>query len=261
MASNLSDGFAIYPIVEEEEAIGVAAGVYAELLTRMPFVPSLFKSFALCPAYLVLAYEQSAGVLDGDALGTAGQELAASVREAVLPPGQEQVRQTLAQFVGPLGRMLLLASGLLLALQGELEAPPAPGQAPPARPVEPDQPAPSQWDAPSPALYGQIRAAMDTPIVNTIWRQLAAQGHLEQAWSALGPQVATSRAAADELQARAGEAARDLPWTVAASRDALSAGGVGDAAPGMNAVLDAYVKTLPRLLVLASSSAPDRSER
>jgi hypothetical protein len=118
MASNLSDGFAIYPMVEEGEATGVVAGVYAELLTRMPFVPSLFKSFALCPAYLVLAYEQSAGVLDGDALTRAGQELGGSVREVVQPPEQEEVRQTLGPFTGPLGRMLLLASGLLLRPAG-----------------------------------------------------------------------------------------------------------------------------------------------
>lgn len=48
-----------------------------------------------------------------------------------------------------------------------------------------------------------------------------------------------------------------------ASRDALVAAGIGDAAPGMAAVLDAYVKTLPRLLVLASSSTdehPDHQE-
>jgi hypothetical protein len=260
MASNLSDGFAIYPMVEEDEATGVVAGVYAELLTRMPFVPSLFKSFALCPAYLVLAYEQSTGVLDGDALPSAGQQLGASVREVVQPPDQEDVRQSLAQFVGPLGRMLLLSGGLLLALQGELDAPSAPGQAPPARPVEPEQPAPSQWDAPSPELYGQIRGALDTPIVNTIWRQLAGKGQLERAWAVLAPQVQASRAAADDLQARALDAARELPWTVVASRDALSAAGVGDAAAGLTAVLDAYVKTLPRLLVLASSSAPDNAE-
>ena len=116
MASRLSDGFAIYPMVEEGEATGVVAGVYAALLTRMPFVPSLFKSFALCPAYLVLAYEQSEGVLDGDALKDSGQELGATVREVVRPPEQQAVRETLAQFVEPLGRMLLLSSGLLLAL-------------------------------------------------------------------------------------------------------------------------------------------------
>jgi len=58
MGSNLDDGFAIYPMVEEAEATGVVAAVYAELLRRMPFVPSLFKSLAVCPPYLVLAYEQ-----------------------------------------------------------------------------------------------------------------------------------------------------------------------------------------------------------
>jgi len=263
MASNLGDGFAIYPMVEEGEATGAVAGVYAQLLTRMPFVPSLFKSFALCPQYLVLAYEQSAGVLDGNELKTSGQELGASVRDVVQPPEQEQVRQTLAAFVGPLGRMLLLSSGLLLALHGELDAPPAPGAAPAGRPVEPGQPAPSQWDAPAPALYGALRAALDTPLVNTIWRKLAAEGQLEQAWSALEPQVASSRSAADALQDRSLTAARSLPWTVVASRDALVAAGIGDAAPGMAAVLDAYVKTLPRLLVLASSSTaehPDHQE-
>jgi hypothetical protein len=263
MASNLSEGFAIYPMVEEGEATGAVAGVYAELLTRMPFVPSLFKSFALCPRYLVLAYEQSAGVLDGDELKASGQELAASVQDVVQPPEQEQVRQTLATFVGPLGRMLLLSSGLLLAIEGELDGPPAPGAAPAARPVEPDQPAPSQWEAPAPALYGALRAALDTPMVNTIWRTLAALGQLEQAWSALEPQVGSSRPAADALQERSLEIARGLPWTVVASRDALVAAGIGDAAPGMAAVLDAYVKTLPRLLVLASSSAaehPDHQE-
>jgi hypothetical protein len=260
MASNLRDGFAIYPMVEEGEATGVVAGVYAELLTRMPFVPSLFKSFALSPGYLVLAYEQSAGVLDGAALQRSGQELAASVRDVVQPPAEQEVQQALDTFVGPLGRMLLLSSGLLLALEGGLDAPPAPGNAPATRPVEPDAPAPAQWDAPSPALYGEIRAALETPVVNTIWRQLAAKGQLEQAWSALRPQVRSSRVAADDLQSRALDAARDLPWTVVASREALDAAGIADAMPGMTAVLDAYVKTLPRLLVLASSSARHASE-
>jgi hypothetical protein len=42
---------------------------------------------------------------------------------------------------------------------------------------------------------------------------------------------ATGRAAADDLQSRAVDVARDLPWTVVASREALSAAGVGEAAP------------------------------
>ena len=255
MAAHLEDPFAIYPMVEEAEATGVVAGVYAELLTRMPFVPSLYKSFAVCPAYLVLAYEQSAPLLDGDELPAAGAALGESVRGAVTPPDAAEVRETLAQFVGPLGRMLLLSAGLLLALQDELDAPPAPGQAPPARAVEPEQPAPSQWEAPSAELYGRIRADLRTPLINTIWRKLAAEDHLEAAWQALQPQVEASRPVADDLQRRAVQQARDLPWSVVASPEALERAGIADARPGLAAVLDAYVKTLPRLLVLASSSS------
>jgi hypothetical protein len=106
-------------------------------------------------------------------------------------------------------------------------------------------------------LYGEIRAALETPLINTIWRQLAAQGQLGDAWTALEPQIGSSREAADALQQRAFEAARSLPWSVAATPAALADAGIPDALPGMAAILDAYVKTLPRLLVLASSSSTE----
>jgi len=255
MGSNLDDGFAIYPMVEEAEATGVVAGVYAELLQRMPFVPSLFKSLAVCPPYLVLAYEQCESVLDSDALTQRADHLGASVRNTVTPPAQPEVRAALARFVGPLSRMLLLSGGLLLALRGELDAPAAPGRVPPAQTARPDGPAPSQWDAAAPELYGQIRAALDTPLINSIWRQLAAEGQLGVAWSVLAPQVVGSRPAADALQRAALDAARALPWSLAAGPAALSAAGVPDAVPGLAAILDAYVKTLPRVLALTASSA------
>jgi hypothetical protein len=255
MASNLSDGFAIYPMVEEAEATGAVAGLYAQLLTRMPFVPSLFKSFAVCPPYLVLAYEQAAGVLDGHELTQAGQDLEASVRHVVQPPEQGAGPPGARHVRGPARPDAAAVPGLLLALDGELEAPPVPGEAPPARPVKPDEPPSSQWDAPAPALYGAIRAALDTPVINTIWRQLAGAGQLEQAWAVLGPQTAPSRPAADELQDRALEIARRLSWTVVADGVTLDGSGIRDGVPRMTAVLDAYVKTLPRVLVLASSSA------
>jgi hypothetical protein len=255
MGSNLDDGFAIYPMVEEAEATGVVAGVYAELLRRMPFVPSLFKSLAVCPPYLVLAYEQCATVLDSDALTQRSDHLSASVHDIATPPEQPEVRAALARFVGPLSRMLLLSGGLLLALRGELDTPAAPGNTPPAQTPRPDNPAPSQWDAAAPELYGQIRAALETPLINSIWRQLAADGQLGMAWSALAPQVAGSRAAADTLQRAALDAAVELPWSVAANPAALRAAGIPDAVPGLATILDAYIKTLPRVLVLTSSSA------
>jgi hypothetical protein len=256
MGSDLTNRFAIYPMTEESEATGVVAGVYAQLLASLPFVPSLFKSLALCPSYLVLAHEQASSVMQNDRFQAAAKELSDSVRDVSAPPGDAQVRQTLSQFVAPLGRMLLLSSGLLLALDGRLDVAAAPGSAPAPQPLEPERQQPSQWQAPAQTLYGEIRAALQTPVVNTIWRTLAGKGQLEAAWRALGPQVASTREAADELQRAGMQAAVHVPWTVGATPAALQRAGVADAAPGIAAVLDAYVKTLPRVLVLAGSSAP-----
>lgn len=254
MGTDAGAGFVAYPMVGEDDATGVVAAVYAALLEEMPFVPSLFKSLALCPGYLVLAHEQSAPVLSNASFDSSAQQLVSSVREVTRPPDDADVRAGLAEFAGPLSRMLLLSAGLRLALDGELDLPSAPGDAPATRPVEPRNPAPSPSDAPAPQLYGEIRAALETPIVNSIWRSLAGRDLLEPAWAALGPQVAAGRPAADDLQARAPEAARGLPWRVAATPAALEQAGLGDARPGMTRVLDAYLTTLPRVLVLVASS-------
>jgi hypothetical protein len=247
-------GFVGYPMVEEADATGRVGAVYADLLESMPFVPSLFKSLALCPGYLVLAHEQAAGVLSHPSFADAARDLVSSVRDAARAPADGDVRGALAEFAGPLSHMLLLAAGLQIALDGELDAPPPAGQAPEPRPVRPRNPAPSPQDAPAPGLYGRIRAGLETPIVNSIWRSLAGRGLLAAAWDHLGPQVPTTRAAADGLQHDAAEAARRLPWQVAAGPTALEQAGVGDARPGMAVVLGAYLTTLPRVLVLVASS-------
>lgn len=184
MGGDAATGFVGYPMVEEAEA----TGVYAGLLESMPFVPSLFKSLALCPGYLVLAHEQAAPVLPDPSFGSAAQQLVASVWNVATPPTDAEVREALAQFAGPLSRMLLLAVGLRLALDGELNVPPAPGRPPAARPVEPESPAPSPADAPAARRYGEIRAGLDTPVVNSVWRVLAGRGLLDAAWAVLGPQ-------------------------------------------------------------------------
>ena len=246
-------GFVDYPMVEEADATGAVAVVYAQLLGSMPFVPSLFKSLALCPGYLVLAHEQAAGVLPEPSFAEAAQDLVRSVRHAAEAPADTEVRRALADFAGPLSRMLLIAAGLRLALDGELDLPPAPGKAPQARPVRPPGRTPSPQDTPAPELYGRIRAALETPIVNTIWRSLAERRLLGPAWEHLGPQVATTRPAADDLQHRAVEASRWLPWQVAADPAALEQAGLADARPGMADVVGAYLTTLPRVLVLVAA--------
>ena len=247
-------GFVGYPMVEEADATGRVAAVYADLLESMPFVPSLFKSLALCPGYLVLAHEQAAGVLSHPSFGETAQQLVSSVRDAARPPADRDVRGALAEFTAPLSRMMLVAAGLQLALDGELDAPPATGQATAPRPVQPRSPAPSPQEAPAAELYGRIRAQLETPIVNSIWRSLAGRGLLAPAWDDLGPQVTATRAAADDLQRRVIEAARRLPWQVAAGPPALEQAGVADARAGMADVLAAYLTTLPRVLVLVASS-------
>jgi hypothetical protein len=246
--------FVGYPMVEEADATGAVAAVYAQLLEGMPFVPSLFKSLALCPGYLVLAHEQAAGVLPDPAFAESAQHLVSSVKDAARPPAEAEVQAALAEFSGPLSRMLLLAAGLRLALDGKLDAPAAPWQVPEPRPVQPRGPAPSPQDAPAPELYGQIRAALETPLINSIWRSLAGRGLLERAWADLGPQVAGTRPATEDLRESAFEAARRMPWQVVATPAALEAAGLGDARPGMANVLDAYLTTLPRVLVLVASS-------
>jgi hypothetical protein len=247
---------AAYPMVDEADATGSVAAVYADLLAGgAKFVPSIFKTLALCPAYLVLAHDQAAGVQGEPAFAEAAQQLAATVRDAARPPPDPTTREELAGFVSPLSRMLLLAAGLREALDGRLPATPARPRELPARPAQPPRRARSTPEAGEPELFGEIRTALRTPIVNTIWRSLAASDRLDDAWSALGPQVAATRPASDELQRRAVDVAVGLPWTAAASPEALAAHGASDAGPGMRAVLTAYLVTLPRVLALVTSSA------
>ena len=247
--------FAIYPMVEESQATGAVAGVYAALLVEMPMVPSLFKSLALCPGYLVLAAEQALPALGDVTFRELADGLVSSVTDASTPPADAEVCSALAEFVDPLSQMSLLAAGLRLALDGDLHASPAPGHFPPDRPVRPQRPAPSTHEAPAVELYSQIRSALRTPIVNSVWRSLAADGLLRSAWAVLGPQSGGVEEAADALCGRSFAAAREVPWQVAANPAALEAAGVSDAAPGMAAVLDAYSVTLSKVLALIASSA------
>ena len=243
-------------MIEEEEARGRVAAVYGAALARAPFVPSLLKSLAVCPEYLLLAWDQASAVLGGEELGRSASRLGAMVTEAATPPADAHDRELLGAFVGPLGRMLLLSCGLLCALEGRLAGHPAatvPQLAPPRAPVQAGVPSVSELSAHAPVL-GRIRLALDTPIVNSIWRKAAAEGRLEAVWEQLEPQAAPTRGNADALQDAASSAAADLPWERVADREALRATGIEEAEPGMNAILRAYVTTLPRVLALVASS-------
>lgn len=258
MASDLTKAFAIYPMVEEHEATGRVAAVYSQILRSMPFVPSLFKSLAVCPGYLGVAWAQAAHAVADDAFSEAVAALVSAAVGAGSPPADAAVRDTLSQFVTPLSRMLLLSTGLLLAVEGHLTGTSANAESPPAGPVEPERRAASQWETDASwDIYGDIRATLQTPIVNSIWRVLAQRGQLESAWAQLRPQVARTRGDAEGLQRLADERARSVPWFVVADVASLEAAGVADALPGISVILDAYVKTLPRVLALAGPAGTD----
>lgn len=249
-----------YPMVEDDEAVGRVAAVYAAALEGAPFVPSLLKSLALCPPYLVLAWEQAAPVLGDSAMSDTARELAAEVQDAAVPPGERHDRELLSEFVEPLARMLLLACGLLAALDDDLPglSPAVPRDLePPRSPLARPIPTVAELVTAAP-VFGRIRAGLDTPIINTIWRRVAAEGRLEAIWSHLEAQTAVTRPRAAELQRAAMVAARDLPWTCVADRRSLAGVGIADAAPGAVAILEAYVNTLPRVLTLVASCRTTR---
>lgn len=256
MGSDLRKSFATYPMVEEAEAMGRVAAVYSQILRSMPFVPSIFKSLAVCPAYLVLAWDQASHGLAEEEITEAAAGLSRAAADLADPPDDGEAREVLGEFVGPLGRMLLLSAGLLHAGQGDLDGAPASPEPPPAGPVEPQRHVASQWEVEAWATYGDIRALLETPMINSIWRVLAQKGLLDRAWSQLRPQVSASRPGADRLQQLALDRARSLPWPVVAGPSAFEAAGIADAVPAVSSILDAYVKTLPRVLALAGSSAP-----
>lgn len=242
-------------MIEEDEALGRVATVYGAALERTPFVPSLLKSLAVCPQYLLLAWDQASAVLDGAELGRSASRLGAMVTEAATPPADAGDRELVGAFVGPLGRMLLLSCGLLGALEGGLAGRrPAtlPRLAAPRAPLQAAVPSVRELAVHAPVL-GRIRLALDTPIVNSVWRKAAAEGRLEAVWEQFEPQAARTREDADALQDAATSAATELPWERVADRGALHAAGIEDAEPGVHAILRAYVTTLPRVLTLVAS--------
>jgi hypothetical protein len=252
MSSALDETFVIYPMVEEHEATGRVAACFGAILGSRPFVPSLFKSLALCPDYLVLAWDQASHAMDLEAFATAADGLATTAAEQVAPVADDRVREALAAFVDPLGRMLLLSAGLLLGLEGALDGRQASAEAPPSSDATPSRKVPTQWEADADGIFDDIRSALGTPILNSVWRALAGDDLLEPAWSELAPRAARAREAGRGVQDDALSSARALEWPVVAGPDALRAAGVADVAPGMAAVLDAYVKTLARVLVLVA---------
>lgn len=245
-----------YPEVTEEAATGRVAAVYAAARRRHPVVPALLRSLAVIPGYLGVAWDQAEDPLDSPQFAETARALAQGVADVVEPP-PGPAREVLGRFAS--GRMLLLASGLLGALDGHIVGGPATAAdlAVPAggEPVTaPDPPAGSV------PLLEEIRSALRTPIVNSLWLVAAREDVLEDSWRVLAPQVREAAARAELLQEEAVSAARSFPWPRVASPEALRRSGLSESIPAVRTVLDAYWRTLARVLVLVASSARYRNQ-
>lgn len=244
--------YAVYPMVEEGDASGRVAAVYEDALRRLPFIPSFLKSVALCPPYLILAWEQASTVVATDMFADAKTALVAAARATgAAPQVSERAAGVMRHVVDPTAQMILLACGLDAALSRDLVGAPSPGlfardnRSETASAVQEPQPL-------DPSTFARVRSAMDTPIVNTVWRNLAAAGEFDRNWSEIERVLLATRAHSVRLQEVAHSLALRLSWGCVASPEALTGADIGDAVPGMRSVLQAYIKTLPRLLALVS---------
>lgn len=144
--------------------------------------------------------------------------LADSVRTAAVPPADARVREAMAEFMSPLSWMLLVFAGLREALAGHLDDVPADNRLPAATgPMQPRRWVPTPAESGAQQVYGDIRAALRTPLVNSIWLSLAGRGLLDAAWHEVAGQVPQTRQRAAALGQRATQTAQELAWPVVVS--------------------------------------------
>lgn len=197
-----------YDLLHEEQARGPVLSVFGDVRARMPFVPAIFKALAREPDALVLAWLQARALYDDPRAAEAASRLAALARPGLAYRPSPAVREAAAAFAADLPSLLLVVTSLGLSLDGVhplRERPPAglPAPAPlPATPV------PELRD--EHPLYAEIREVYGTEHVPSLYKALAAEGVLEEAWAAIGPflgrpegeRLVAALAAAAEREAR-----------------------------------------------------------
>ncbi|MBA2558709.1 MAG: hypothetical protein H0V07_02280 [Propionibacteriales bacterium] len=226
------------PLRHEEDAEGVVASVFLDVRRRMPFVPALFKALAHDPDALLAAWLQARAIYDDPRAPAATGAIRQSARAELAYRPSREVSDTLAPFVAELPSMLLIVTSLRLSLDGEfsLQPPPSPDLPEPAAVPEPEF-----SDRGEHPLFAEICAVYGTQHLPSIFRSLAAQGVLEEAWGAIGPFLASPEGAS-MVAGVAGEAdnqARGVPEV--ASFDTQRA----------RPVLDQFERALPRNLIVA----------
>lgn len=233
------------PLLHEEEVDGVVAAVFVDIRARMPFVPALFKALAADPEALVAAWLQARAIYDDPRAPAAADEIRWSAQVGIGYQPSSRVRESVAPFATDLPFMLLIVTSLQLSLSGELRLRPSPGlDLPAATPV----PMPEFSDRAEHPLFAEICAVYGTQHLPSIFRTLAANGVLEEAWNALGPFLASPEGATaiDRVSQQASTEAQAMPEV--ASFDTKRA----------QPILDQFSRALPRNLILAVAASHQR---
>lgn len=231
------------PLRHEEQAEGIVASVFLDVRRRMPFVPALFKALAHDPDALLAAWLQARAIYDDPRATVATRAIRQCARVALAYQPSRRVRQTLAPFVAELPTMLLIVMSLRLTLNGEFSLQPRPA---PDLPEPGPVPEPEFSDRAEHPLFQEICAIYGTQHLPSIFRSLAAQDVLDEAWGAIVPFLASPDGA--RVAARVGDEAdsqaRAIPEV--ACFDFARVG----------PVLDQFARALPRNLIFAVACSP-----
>ncbi len=176
----------------------------------MDFVPALFKRLSGDPDALLLAWLQARAIYDDPRSPRSTARLEEAARATLDYRPSEDVRNAVEPFRRELPSLLLIVTSLGLALDGELPAQPLPPLNLPEPGPLPATPVPEYPG--EHALYDDIRAVYGTEHVPSMFRALAADGLLEEAWAGIGPYLSSSpgRAHVQRLRARADIEARSF---------------------------------------------------
>lgn len=244
---NRSEFLRPLPEIAEPDATGQVAQVFDEIRNHVSFVPGLFRSLALAPDYLALAWEQAAPHLSAPDFLASATTLADTVSSAVTPPAALPAREILRQYAS--GRMLLLSTALETTLGSQSEG---------SRQLDYHTNLAARANrstvfSPTHPTFQHLRIALKSPLINTVWRHLYRKDLLDATWTELGPQIHIAHRGAPEIEARASAAARSLTWPLAPS---AGMDGMDDRSSFLYAqqIVTLYRYTLSRVLVLVASS-------
>jgi hypothetical protein len=237
-----------YQLLPEEEASGRVLSVFLDVRSRLPFVPAIYKALAQDPDVLERAWLQARCLYDDDRAAEATQSLLALARPELGYRPTAPVRAAVEPFAHELPMLLLVITSLGLSLDGvhPLGEPP-PANLPPADEPLPVTPIAEQRD--EHPLYDEIRGVYGTEHVPSLYKALAADGLLEEPWSAIGPFLAREpgRSLVARVDEAAGRAARGFPEYAFLADEAA------------RPVLAQFRAALPRNLVFAASATPPPS--